>query len=60
MSWSQNYDPLHAWPLSTLVSTLPVVTLFFSLVVLKTRVWVAALAGFLMSIGLALTVFRCR
>jgi lactate permease len=57
MSWSQNYDPLHAWPLSTLVSTLPVVTLFFSLVVLKTRVWVAALAGLLMSIGLALTVF---
>jgi lactate permease len=57
MSWSQNYDPLHAWPVSTLVSTLPVVTLFFSLVVLKTRVWVAALAGLLMSIGLALTVF---
>ena len=57
MSWSQNYDPLHAWPLSTLVSTLPVVTLFFLLVVLKTRVWVAALAGLLMSIGLALTVF---
>jgi lactate permease len=58
MSWSQNYDPLHAWPLSTLVSTLPVVTLFFSLVVLKARVWVAALAGFLMSVGLAFTVFH--
>jgi lactate permease len=58
MSWSQNYDPLHAWPLSTLVSTLPVVTLFFSLVVLKTRVWVAALAGLLMSVVLALTVFH--
>jgi lactate permease len=57
MPWSQNYDPLHAWPLSTLVSTLPVITLFFSLVVLKTRVWVAALAGLSMSIALALTVF---
>jgi lactate permease len=57
MPWSQNYDPLHAWPLSTLVSTLPVVTLFFSLVVLKTRVWVAALAGLSMSIALAFTVF---
>ena len=32
----QNYDPLHSWPLSTLVSALPVVTLFFALVVLKT------------------------
>ena len=57
MPWSQNYDPLHAWPLSTLVSTLPVVTLFFSLVVLRTRVWVAALAGMSMSIALALSVF---
>ncbi len=58
MTWSQNYDPLHAWPLSTLVSALPVVTLFFSLVALKTRVWVAALAGLLMSIVLAIVVFR--
>jgi lactate permease len=57
MPWSQNYDPLGAWPYSTFVSTLPVVTLFFSLVVLKTRVWIAALAGLLMSIVLALTVF---
>lgn len=58
MHWSQNYDPLDAWFLSTLVSTLPVVTLFFSLVVLKTRVWVAALTGLLMAIALALTVFH--
>ena len=29
MTWSQNYDPLSAWPLSTLVSALPVITLFF-------------------------------
>jgi lactate permease len=57
MPWSQDYDPLHAWPLSTLVSTLPVLTLFFSLVVLKTRVWVAALAGLSMSVALALGVF---
>jgi hypothetical protein len=39
MSWSQTYDPLHSWPLSTLVSTLPVVTLFFSLFVLMSSVW---------------------
>ncbi len=57
MTWSQDYDPLHAWPLSTLVSALPVVTLFFALVVLKTRVWVAALAGLLMAVALALIVF---
>jgi lactate permease len=57
MTWSQNYDPLHAWALSTLISALPVVTLFFALVVLKTRVWVAALAGLLMAVALALIVF---
>ena len=34
------------------------VTLFFALVVLKTRVWVAALAGLLMAVVLALVVFR--
>src|SRR5258708_5376040 len=58
MPWSQNYDPLHAWPLSSLVAALPVVTLFFSLVVLKTRVWVAALAGLLVSVALALAIFQ--
>jgi lactate permease len=57
MTWSQDYDPLHAWPLSTLVSALPVVSLFFALIVLKTRVWIAALSGFLVAIALALTVF---
>jgi lactate permease len=57
MTWSQNYDPLHAWPLSTLLSALPVVTLFFALIVFRARVWVAALAGFLMAVAIALTVF---
>jgi lactate permease len=58
MTWSQNYDPLGWWPLSTLVSALPVLTLFFVLLVLRRRVWVSALAGMVMAIGLALLVFR--
>jgi lactate permease len=58
MTWPQNYDPLSAWPLSTLVSALPVITLFFALIVLKARVWAAALAGLVMAIVLALAVFR--
>ncbi len=57
MTWSQNYDPLHSWPLSTLISALPVVTLFFALVVLKLRVWAAALSGLLMAVALAIAVF---
>jgi lactate permease len=57
MTWAQNYDPFHSWPLSTLVSALPVVTLFFVLIVLKKRVWVSALAGMLMAVALAAAVF---
>ena len=33
--WHQTYDPFNFWPLSTLVSALPVLTLFFVLIVLK-------------------------
>jgi lactate permease len=58
MPWYQNYDPLHFWPLSTFISALPVLTLFFVLVVLKKRVWVAALIGALTAVALALAVFR--
>ena len=57
MTWAQNYDPFHYWPLSTFVSALPVVTLFFVLIVLKKRVWVSALAGMLMAVLLASAVF---
>jgi lactate permease len=58
MPWSQNYDPLRAWIWSTLLSALPVIALFFTLIVLKSRVWIAALAGFSMAFILALIVFR--
>jgi lactate permease len=55
--WRQNYDPLHLWQLSTLVSALPVVTLFFVLVVLKRRVWLSAAAGMGVALALALAIF---
>ncbi len=57
MTWAQNYDPFHLWPLSTLVAAVPVLTLFFVLLVLKARVWVAAMAGMLMAIVLAGGIF---
>jgi lactate permease len=56
-TWSQDYDPLHSWPLSTLASALPVLSLFFVLLALKARVWLAALAGMLVAVGLALGLF---
>ena len=58
MTWQQLYDPFDNWLLSTAVSALPVLTLFFVLVVLKKRVWVAALSGLLMAVALALLVFE--
>ncbi len=57
MTWAQHYDPLHLWPLSTLIAAVPVLTLFFVLLVLRARVWVAAMAGMLMAIALAGVVF---
>jgi lactate permease len=58
MPWTQRYDPLGSWPLSTLVSALPVLTLFFVLILLKKRVWIAALSGMLMAVALAALVFQ--
>ncbi|MCC6509366.1 MAG: L-lactate permease [Pirellulaceae bacterium] len=57
MTWQQNYDPLSWWPLSTLAAAVPVVTLFFVLLVLRRSIWMASLAGFLMAIAMASFVF---
>jgi lactate permease len=53
MTWQQVYDPFGNKLLSTAVSSLPVLTLFFVLVGLKKRVWVAALSGLVMAVALA-------
>jgi len=58
MPWSQNYDPLHFWPLSTFMAALPVLTLFFVLLILKKKVWISALCGFIVAVVLAASVLR--
>ena len=56
-TWPQIYDPFGNQFLSTAVAALPVLTLFFVLVALKKRVWVAALSGLLVAVALALVLF---
>jgi len=58
VTWQQIYDPFSSKLLSTLVSALPVLTLFFVLVGLKKRVWISALSGLLMAVALALLIFK--
>jgi len=58
MNWQQLYDPFNNKLLSTVVSALPVLTLFFVLVGLKKRVWVSALSGLVVAVALALVVFK--
>ena len=53
LTWAQDYDPLRAWPLSTAMAALPVITLFLVLVVLRQRVWLSALVGLLVAVAVA-------
>jgi lactate permease len=58
MNWHQNYDPFGSWPLSTGVAMLPVLALFFVLLVLRKRVWFAAMCGMATAILVANLVLK--
>src|SRR5207302_1692171 len=45
MAWTQTYDPLHSWILSTLVAALPILVLFGLLAGLRLRPHWCAIAG---------------
>jgi lactate permease len=55
--WTQEYDPLGFWPLSTAVATLPIVVLFYLLVARKVSASYAALGGALTALAVAILVF---
>ncbi|WP_406695131.1 L-lactate permease [Singulisphaera sp. Ch08] len=55
--WTQVYDPLGNWPLSTLMAALPVLVLLGLLASGKMGAWQAALCGLLTASAVAATVF---
>ena len=58
MTWTQIYDPLHHWWLSTLVASLPVVVLLGLLAGFKVRAHLCAIAGAATAILCAIFVFH--
>ena len=58
MSWTQIYDPLHHWWLSTLVASLPVVVLLGLLAGFKVRAHLCAIAGATTALLCSIFVFH--
>jgi lactate permease len=56
--WSQGYDPLGHWWLSTFFAAMPVVVLLGSIAVLKAKAHVAALAGLATALLVAMVLFH--
>lgn len=56
--WTQVYDPLGNWPLSTAMAALPVLVLLGLLASGKTGAWQAALCGLLTACAVAAGVFH--
>ena len=58
MHWTQVYDPLGHWWLSTLIAALPMLVLFGLLAGLKVKPHVCAIAGALTAVGVAVLFFK--
>src|SRR5207245_9294011 len=57
MAWTQVYDPLHNWILSTVVAALPILVLFGLLAGLRVKPHWCAIAGAATAVVVAVTIF---
>src|SRR5713226_3017205 len=58
MAWTQTYDPLHSWILSTLVAALPILVLFGLLAGLRVKPHLCAIAGAFTAAAAAVVFFK--
>jgi lactate permease len=56
--WSQSYDPLGRWWLSTLFAALPIVVLLGAMAIMRVKAHVAACTGLLAALAVAVLVFH--
>ncbi len=56
--WTQSYDPLGSWQLSTAAAAVPVLVLLGLLGSGKATAWQAAIGGLIAALGMAIGVFR--
>ncbi len=56
--WAQGYDPTGHWWLSTILAALPVLVLLGAMAVLRLKAHVAAVAGLLTALTVAIAVFH--
>src|SRR5213078_4398504 len=57
MTWTQVYDPLHSWILSTLVAALPILVLFGMLAGLRVKPHWCAIGGAATAVAVAVIIF---
>jgi lactate permease len=56
--WRQSYDPAHNWLLSAALSAVPLLVLLVAMAVLRIKGHIAAIAGLLTALAIALIVFH--
>ena len=57
-NWAQAYDPMGHWAISTIFAALPIVVLLGAMAVLRLKAHVAACAGLITALAVALLVFH--